>query len=110
MLGSALHLSSFQAVANLCSPFLDFLQRADLRDRNEAGAAGVQTWCVRGGEWASVLLWVPALLDVFLVSSLMMLTHEPHLLCSLLFTQCDQSLWMMLGFLSLPVVHLHVDQ
>lgn len=37
VLGSALHLSSFQAVANLCSPFLDFLPRADLRGRNEAG-------------------------------------------------------------------------
>ena len=94
MLGSALHLSSFQAVANLCSPFLDFLQRADLRGRNEAGAAGVQTWCDRGGECESMLQWAPALLDVLLVASLMMLTHGPHLLCSLLFTQCDRSLWI----------------
>lgn len=49
--GSVTHFSNFRAFANLCIPFLDFLQRALFtRCRMEWGMAGVQTQCNHGGE------------------------------------------------------------
>ena len=68
-----------------------------------------QEWS--GGGWSPDLVWLQRRMSkvcfrgclhfrsIFLVSSLVTLTYRPHLLCSLLFTQCDQSLWMTLGLL-----------